>query len=97
MIIDIIFSCADPVVLATWRCKNLKEIVIIGQKYYSHNLLAIVRLQQKLERLEFAESDIVYDESWIERKEIINVSRVAIIQKVPLSKLPYQTSSVSRK
>lgn len=68
------FLSPDPLVLAAWRCKNLSEIVFIGQKYYSNNLLAIVRLRHNLSRLELAESNIVYEEPASDREAIIDVS-----------------------
>lgn len=72
---DIFNSSADPLVLAAWRCKNLSEIVFIGQKYLLDCLLAIVRLRHDaLKKLEFGESNIVYEESWSDREAIIDVS-----------------------
>ncbi|XP_014211388.1 F-box only protein 33 [Copidosoma floridanum] len=62
----------DPLILAAWKCKNLNEIVFIGQKYFSNNLLAIIRLRHKLKRLEFAESDIIYEEPWLCRESVID-------------------------
>ncbi|XP_058810849.1 F-box only protein 33 [Phymastichus coffea] len=62
----------DPLVLAAWRCKNLNEIVFIGQKYLLDCVIAIVRLRHDaLKRLEFGESNIVYEESWSDREAII--------------------------
>ncbi|XP_011494208.1 PREDICTED: F-box only protein 33 [Ceratosolen solmsi marchali] len=63
----------DPLVLAAWKCKNLSEIVFIGHEYFLINLAAIVRLRHNtLKRFEFAESDIVSEQSWMEHKAIIN-------------------------
>lgn len=73
------FYSPDPLVLAAWRCKKLSEIVFIGQRYSSDNLLAIVRLRHNmLKRLEFAESDIVYEELWAEHEAIMDVSSTII-------------------
>jgi choline kinase len=49
--------------------------VFIGHKYFLNNLAAIVRLRHNmLKRFEFAESDIVYEESWSEHEAIIDVN-----------------------
>lgn len=56
---------ADALVLIAWRCANLMEMVYIGHKYYQENLLAIARLRgHVLQRLEFAESNIVSEDEF---------------------------------
>ncbi|KAL7300516.1 hypothetical protein TKK_0006515 [Trichogramma kaykai] len=57
-------NLADPdvLVLAAWKCKNLREIVHFGRSYSLNNLLGIVRVKPStLKRLEFAEIDIDHD------------------------------------
>ncbi|KAJ8678769.1 hypothetical protein QAD02_014556 [Eretmocerus hayati] len=65
----------DPVVLAAWRCKNLSEIIFIGQKYSADNLRAIVRLTSRLQRLEFAENDIVYEKTCLKNDTINEIKK----------------------
>lgn len=68
----------DPLIMMSWLCKNLEELVMYGYKYYEENLIAIARLRgDKLKKLEIAEEDILtanYEHR--ARESILNVSRI---------------------
>ncbi|RZC41072.1 F-box only protein 33, partial [Asbolus verrucosus] len=51
----------DPLIMISWLCKNLEELVFYGYKYCEENLIAIARLRgDKLKRFEIAEDDVLF-------------------------------------
>jgi F-box protein 33 len=53
-------STPDPLIMISWLCKKLEELVFYGYKYCEENLIAIARLRgDKLKKFEIAEDDIL--------------------------------------
>ncbi|KAJ3649944.1 hypothetical protein Zmor_021658 [Zophobas morio] len=54
----------DPLIMMSWLCKKLEELVLYGYKYCEENLVAIARLRgDKLKKLEVAKDDILLSNS----------------------------------
>nr|XP_967995.2 PREDICTED: F-box/LRR-repeat protein 21 [Tribolium castaneum] len=65
----------DPLVMMSWLCSNLSELVFYGYKYREENLVAIARLRgEKLKKLEVAEDDVLFSNSnYLGQENLIDI------------------------
>lgn len=70
----------NPLVIATWRLKKLKELVFLGYKCFVDDMVAIMRLR-KFDRLELAYHDLWTEmNSTYSMKTIISEAKTCTVQ-----------------
>ncbi|XP_044263368.1 F-box only protein 33 isoform X2 [Tribolium madens] len=65
----------DPLVMMSWLCSHLNELVFYGYKYREENLVAIARLRgEKLKKLEIGEDDVLFSNSnYLGQENLIDI------------------------